>query len=56
MLGAVDLAFGDDVEFSGPVHGVVAFIVVVVVMLIAEETIVRIHRALARKGDQAAAA
>lgn len=56
MLGAVDLAFGDDVEFSGPLHGVVAFIVVVVVMLIAEEAIVRIHRALARKGDQAAAA
>jgi len=48
MLGAIDLAFGDDVEFGGPVHGVVAFIVVVVVMLAAEEMVARFYRRLAR--------
>jgi len=47
MLGAIDLVFGDSVQFTGPIHGVVAFIVVVVVMLIAEEAIVRIFRRLA---------
>ena len=44
MLGAIDFAFGDDVAFTGPLHGVVAFIVVVVVMLVAEEIAVRLYR------------
>ena len=48
MLGAIDLAFGDEVLFSGPLHGVVAFIVVVVAMLAAEELTVRLTRRLAR--------
>ena len=48
MLGAIDFAFGDDVAFGGPVHGVVAFIAVVAVML-AEELVVRFYRRLARK-------
>lgn len=46
MLGAIDFAFGDDVLFSGPLHGVVSFIVVVMVMLAAEEIAVRIYRRL----------
>ena len=46
MLGAIDFAFGDDVAFAGPLHGVVAFIVVVMVMLAAEEVAVRIYRRL----------
>ena len=49
MLGAIDFAFGDDVAFAGPLHGVVAFIVVVMVMLAAEEVAVRIYRRLGRK-------
>lgn len=49
MLGAIDFAFGDDVLFAGPLHGVVAFIVVVIVMLAAEEVAVRIYRRLGRK-------
>jgi len=49
MLGAIDFAFGDDVVFAGPLHGVVAFIVVVMVMLAAEEVAVRIYRRLGRK-------
>ena len=47
MLGAIDFAFGDEVAFGGPLHGVVAFIIVVVVMLVAEEMTVRIYRRLA---------
>jgi len=46
ILAAVNLAFGDDVRFGGPYHGVVAFIVVVVAMLGAEEFIARLYRRL----------
>lgn len=51
MLGAIDFAFGDDVQFTGPLHGVVSFIVVVVVMLAAEEIAVRIYRRLGNHGE-----
>lgn len=44
ILGAVNFAFGDHIVFSGPLHGVVAFIIVVAVMLVAEEAIVRFYR------------
>jgi hypothetical protein len=47
ILGAVDIAFGFSIDFTGPLHGVVAFIVVVVVMVLAEEAIVRLFRQLA---------
>ena len=50
MLGAIDFAFGDDVLFTGPLHGVVSFIVVVMVMLAAEEVAVRIYRRLGTSG------
>ena len=46
ILGAINFAFGDSIIFSGPLHGVVAFIVVVVVMLVAEESIVRFYNRL----------
>ena len=47
MLGAINFAFGDRVLFTGPVHGVVAFIVVVIALLASEEIIVRFYRRLA---------
>ncbi len=47
ILEAIDLAFGDEVQFLGAFHGIVAFIVVVMVMLAAEEAIVRFYRRLA---------
>lgn len=47
MLGAIFLAFGDEVQFSGPMHGVAAFIAVVIAMLAAEELVVRFYRRLA---------
>ena len=46
MLGVLDLAFGDDILFTGPLHGVVSFIVVILVMLAAEEIAVRFYRRL----------
>ena len=44
ILEAIALSFGDKVRFEGPFHGIIALIVVVVVMLIAEEIAVRIYR------------
>ena len=52
MLGAINYAFGDRVLFTGPLHGVVAFILVVVVMLVAEELAVRFYHSMKRtQGD-----
>jgi len=44
ILGAIDLAFGEQVHFGGPLHGIVAFIVVVIAMLAAEAAVVRFNR------------
>ncbi|WP_020207775.1 hypothetical protein [Gilvimarinus chinensis] len=49
MLGAIEFAFGDQIHFDGRFHGAVPFIAVVVVMIAAEELVVRIYR---RLGDQ----
>ena len=46
ILAAVNFAFGDQVRFGGPYHGVVAFIVVVVAILAAEEFVARLYRRL----------
>lgn len=46
ILYALQLAFRGDVHFAGAAHGVLAFIVVVVTMLAAEELLVRLYRAL----------
>ena len=47
ILEAIDFVFADSVRFDGRFHGLVALIVVVVVMLVAEEGIVRFYRRLA---------
>jgi hypothetical protein len=46
ILEALSFAFGDKVRFEGRFHGLLTLIVVVVVMLVAEELIVRIYRRL----------
>ena len=48
ILEALVLAFGDRLRFGGWFHGIVALIVVVVVMLVAEAAIVWLYR---RMGD-----
>ena len=36
ILEAISIAFGDQVDFKGPYHGIIAFIIVIVVMLMTE--------------------
>jgi hypothetical protein len=46
ILEAVTFAFGGQIEFRGALHGVVAIIVVLLVMVLAELSIVRIYHQL----------
>ncbi len=46
ILWVIDIAFGNEVLFLGPVHGVITFIVVIVVMLAAESIVARLTRKL----------
>ena len=56
ILEALAQAFGSKVHFGGIWHGIITLIVVVVVMLIAEEVMVRVYRRLAENPEAAAAA
>lgn len=47
ILKAISFAFGTSVVFSGPVHGLVAFIVVVIAIIAAEQLFDKVYRALA---------
>ncbi|HUR02931.1 MAG TPA: hypothetical protein VM347_10350 [Nonomuraea sp.] len=46
ILEALSLALGDSVRFTGPFHGIVALIAVVMTLLVAEELVVRFVRRL----------
>ena len=48
ILGAINFFFGEDIIFSGPLHGVVAFIGVIIVMLVAEQSTIRFYRLLGK--------
>ena len=50
ILEAVNMAFGEEVQFKGAWHGVIAFIVVVMVMLIAEFFAAKINKKLGNIG------
>ena len=47
MLEAINISFGDSVLFSGPIHGVVAFIIVIIAIIIAEQVFSWVYRSLA---------
>ena len=47
ILEAINYLFGDHIQFLGPWHGVVAFIVVVIGILVAEGIIRKIYKSLA---------
>ena len=47
ILEAINFAFGDSVVFGGPINGLVAFIIVVIAIIIAEQAITRIYNSLA---------
>jgi len=51
ILEAISFAFGDSVQFLGRFHGVVVLILVIITMLLAEETVARIYRWLGRSTD-----
>ena len=51
ILEAIDMAFGDDVQFFGVLHGVVTLIVVLIVMILAEELVARTYRQLSLWSD-----
>jgi hypothetical protein len=46
ILAILNATFGHEVAFTGPLHGVPAFIVVIMAMLAAEELVLRLYRAL----------
>ena len=46
ILEAISLSFGDSVVFSGPIHGLVSFLTVVIVIIIAEQAVMWIYRSL----------
>ncbi len=47
MLKALSIAFGSSVVFGGPVHGVVAFVVIITTMILAEQVLIKIYNLLA---------
>ena len=49
MLKAIEVLFPLNIHFSGPVHGAVAFIAVIVSMILAEQAIMRINQMLKDK-------
>jgi hypothetical protein len=44
ILGAIDYAFGDEVLFLGQYHGIITFIVVIIVILLAENLVGKFNR------------
>ena len=48
FLEAINIAFGDSVRFFGVLHGLVTLIVVLLVMILAEEAVARTYRRLAK--------
>jgi hypothetical protein len=46
ILKAISFSFGDSVVFSGPIHGLVAFLTLVIVIIIAEQLVLWVYRSL----------
>jgi hypothetical protein len=51
ILQAISYAFGDSVTFSGPVHGLVAFTIVIVAIIAAEQLLFFIYKSLGNSGS-----
>lgn len=47
ILQAINYAFGESVLFGGPLNGVIAFIIVVITIVMAEQIFLRLYRSLA---------
>jgi hypothetical protein len=46
ILEAINQAFGESVLFGGPVHGLVAFIIVIIAIIMSEQLFLRIYKSL----------
>ena len=46
ILEALDFTFGAEVEFLGPLHGLVSLIAVIIAMMVAEKAIMKLYHAL----------
>ena len=51
MLKAIEMIFPLNIHFSGPIHGAVSFIAVIVAMILAEQSIIKIHYLLRDKPE-----
>jgi len=51
IMEAINFAFGNQVQFRGMGNGIITFVIVVVVMLLAEGVVVRVYKSL---GDSSA--
>jgi len=49
MLEAIEVIFPVNIHFSGPIHGAVSFIAVIVAMILAEQSIIKINQMLKDK-------
>lgn len=47
ILWVINFAFGNSIEFGGPLHGVGTLIIILVVMLLMERSVLRLYRWLA---------
>ena len=47
ILEAINISFGSSVLFSGPLHGLVSFVIVVIAIIIAEQIFSWVYRSLA---------
>ena len=52
ILGAIDFAFGEEVLFLGKYHGIITFIVVIIVILLAENLVGKFNRWLGIIGKE----
>jgi len=47
MLEALELLFPKNIHFTGPIHGAVAFIAVIIAIIVAEQAFIKVNKSLA---------
>ncbi len=52
MLKTIEFLFPVNIHFSGPVHGAIAFITVIVAMILSEQAIIKINQSLREKSEE----
>jgi len=49
MLESLELLFPKNIHFTGPIHGAIAFIVVIIAIIVAEQAFIKVNKSLADK-------